>query len=90
MLAIVAVPIAVVMLVFIVLLVSFYDLGIRGEWRLFELGLMLCGVIYPALALLAFKKVRQQADLQLALVWALLPVPVLLILMLLVLHELRI
>lgn len=80
-LTVLAVPITLMMVGMITLTVAWSNYGIRGRWSFVEIVFMICGVIYPVLAVVAFKKVRNQANSQAALVWSLVPVPVLLILM---------
>jgi hypothetical protein len=80
-LTILAVPITLMMAGVIVLTVAFHDFGIRGRWRLSDIVFMVCGMMYPILAAVAFKKARKQTDSQFAWVWTLLPVPFLLIIM---------
>lgn len=82
-LIVLAVPIAIMMIGIIVITVAFSNYGIRGGWGLSDVGLLVSGVMYPVLAVAAFKKVRSRAAAQAALAWSLMPVPVLLIIIVL-------
>lgn len=83
--AFLAVPIALLMLGIVALAVAWHDYGVRGGWRLAEIGLLLSGLVYPVLAVFAYRKVRKETDPQPALAWSLLPLPVLLFMVLVVL-----
>lgn len=81
-LAVLAVPVALMMLGIVTLTVAWHDYGVRGGWQLSEIGFMLSGLIYPVLAVLAYRKVRKESDPQPALAWSLLPLPGLLLMVL--------
>lgn len=82
-LAILAVPVTLMMAGMITLTVAWSNYGIRGGWGFADIVFLICGLIYPVLAMVAFRKVRNQADPQSVLRWSLVPIPVLLILMVL-------
>jgi uncharacterized membrane protein len=78
-LALLAVPVTLMMVGVITLHVAWSNFGIRGGWSFADILCMICGLIYPVLAITAFRKVRNQADPQSMLRWSLLPIPVLLL-----------
>jgi len=82
-LIVLAVPVTIMMIGIIVITVAFNASGIRGGWGLADIVAMVSGVMYPLLAVVAFKKVRNQAASQAAVAWSFVPVPVLLILVVL-------
>jgi len=81
--AVLAVPIILFMAGVITLTVAWGNYGVRGGWGFTDVLVMICGVIYPVLAIVAYRKVRNQADSRVVLAWSFVPVPVLLILMVL-------
>lgn len=78
-LAILAVPVTLMMVGMITLTAAWSNYGIRGGWGLVDIVFLICGVSYPVLAMMAFRKVRNQTDPKSALRWSLVPVPVLLL-----------
>lgn len=76
---ILAVPVTLVMVGVITLTAAWSNYGIRGGWGFADIVCLICGLSYPVLAMVAFRKVRNQADPQLMLRWSLLPIPVLLL-----------
>lgn len=77
--AILAVPIALFMggVLFLALATEHY--GITSRWKFSELLWLLSGVIYPVVAAISWKMVRDQSSQKVALAWSLAPVPVLLL-----------
>lgn len=76
--AISAVPIGLLMAGVLVLALATETYGITSKWKASEIFYVGCGVIYPALAVLSSRKVKQQDSQKLALSWALMPLPILL------------
>lgn len=82
-LVVLAVPLTIMMVGIIVITVAFSASGIRGGWGLADIVAMVSGVMYPLLAVVAFRKVRSQTDSQTAVAWSFVPVPILVILVVL-------
>lgn len=82
-LIVLAVPVTIMMVGIVVITVAFSASGIRGGWGPADIVAMVSGVMYPLLAVVAFRKVRNQVDSRTAVAWSFAPVPVLLILVVL-------
>lgn len=73
-----AVPIGLWMAGMLVFILATEGYGITSKWKASEILYMVCGAVYPALAILSVRKVARQDSQKMALAWSLVPVPILL------------
>lgn len=78
-----ALPIGLLTAGMLVLALAWENYGITSQWKASEISYFFCGVSYPVLAVLSWKKIQNQESRKQAFAWSLLPLPVLLLLVVL-------